>query len=113
MISDVSLLAVAGSFLVATTAGVAGICALGRGASTATDRLFAPSIPLLVIGSVLFVVGVWSTGANGLGAIVARTSVTWGAIIVSVVILQFLRHSGTNHGIDGWKPGPDGYDAVA
>ncbi|OAK51134.1 hypothetical protein A3K89_12955 [Rhodococcoides kyotonense] len=113
MIADASAFVVAGAVLVALTAGIAGIGVLGRGAIAATDRLFAPAIPLLLLGSLLFVAGVWTTGAHDPRAIVTKTAISWTTITAGVVILQFLRHSTSFQGLDRWVPGSDGYDVVA
>ncbi|RRQ28588.1 hypothetical protein DK926_07000 [Rhodococcus sp. Eu-32] len=113
MIADVSAFVVTGSILVAVAAGIAGIGVLGRGAIAATDRLFAPAIPLLLLGSLLFVAGVWTTGADDPRAIVTKTAISWTTITVGMVILQFLRHSTSFPGVDRWTPGTDGYDVVA
>ncbi|SNT42316.1 hypothetical protein [Rhodococcoides kyotonense] len=112
--STFSVFIALGSILVAATAGVAGIGILGTDAAAVTDRLFAPAIPILLSGSLLFVIGVWlADSSGGVGAVAVKTALSWAMISAAVPILQFLRHSGSIHGIEPWAPGPDGYDVVA
>ncbi len=105
------MLAAMGLVLVAAATGIAAADHLGASCEP-VERCRTPAIPVLLLGSILLIYGVWTVDVEVLSFIV-KIVLTWATINAVFLVLQFLRHSRQAVHLERFNRESGDYEVVA